>query len=35
MTKWVYAFGDGSADGSADMKNLFKDTIKFHSNKSL
>ena len=22
MTKWVYAFGDGSADGSADMKNL-------------
>jgi len=22
MTKWVYAFGDGSADGSADMKDL-------------
>ena len=22
MTKWVYAFGDGSADGSAEMKNL-------------
>ena len=22
MTKWVYAFGDGTADGSADMKNL-------------
>ncbi len=22
MTKWVYAFGDGTADGSAGMKNL-------------
>jgi pyruvate,orthophosphate dikinase len=22
MTKWVYEFGDGKADGSADMKNL-------------
>jgi len=22
MTKWVYSFGDGSADGRADMKNL-------------
>lgn len=22
MTKWVYGFGDGSADGRADMKNL-------------
>lgn len=22
MTKWVYAFGDGSAEGSAEMKNL-------------
>ena len=22
MTQWVYAFGDGSADGSAEMKNL-------------
>lgn len=22
MAKWVYAFGDGSADGSAEMKNL-------------
>ena len=22
MTKWVYSFGDGRADGSADMKNL-------------
>ncbi len=22
MTKWVYAFGDGTADGSAEMKNL-------------
>ena len=21
-TKWVYSFGDGSAEGSADMKNL-------------
>jgi len=22
MTKWVYSFGDGAADGTADMKNL-------------
>ncbi|MEQ8709365.1 MAG: pyruvate, phosphate dikinase [Rhodospirillales bacterium] len=22
MTKWVYSFGDGSAEGSADMRNL-------------
>ena len=22
MTKWVYAFGDGSADGDASMRNL-------------
>ena len=22
MTKWVYAFGDGKAEGKADMKNL-------------
>src|SRR5580698_7467106 len=22
MTKWVYAFGGGEADGSAEMKNL-------------
>ena len=22
MAKWVYAFGDGAAEGSADMKNL-------------
>ena len=22
MSKWVYAFGDGAAEGSADMKNL-------------
>ena len=22
MTKWVYSFGDGKADGTADMRNL-------------
>ena len=22
MTKWVYSFGDGKADGNAEMKNL-------------
>ena len=22
MTKWVYAFGDGKAEGRADMRNL-------------
>ena len=22
MTKWVYGFGDGAAEGRADMKNL-------------
>ena len=22
MTKWVYTFGDGVAEGRADMKNL-------------
>ena len=22
MTKWVYTFGDGKAEGKADMKNL-------------
>jgi pyruvate,orthophosphate dikinase len=22
MAKWVYAFGDGKAEGSAEMKNL-------------
>ena len=22
MTKWVYRFGDGAAEGRADMKNL-------------
>ena len=22
MTKWVYSFGDGFAEGSADMRNL-------------
>ena len=22
MTKWVYSFGDGAAEGRADMKNL-------------
>ena len=22
MTKWVYAFGDGKAEGEADMRNL-------------
>ena len=22
MTKWVYNFGDGAAEGSADMRNL-------------
>ena len=22
MTKWVYAFGDGKAEGKADMRNL-------------
>ena len=22
MTQWVYSFGDGTAEGQADMKNL-------------